>query len=104
MLVVPLPLADSLPVYAWREEYTAESLDLLRLWVLFVLFRDEMYLTGYCGFMETFFSALIMVTIITRCFETTVVCFCVLSISRSVSGKEGRLQILTFFFHEWCVC
>lgn len=46
---------------AWREEDTAGALGPLRLWVLFISFGDEIYLTDYCGFMETFFAALIIV-------------------------------------------
>lgn len=43
---------------AWREEDAAGP---LHLQVLFISFGDEIYLTGYCRFMETFFAALILV-------------------------------------------
>lgn len=53
-----------------------------------------MYVTGYCGCEETF--SLIMVGIITRCFETTVICFSVLSISRNLECLQETGQTSDF--------
>lgn len=69
-----LPGQGSLCVCAWEGELIAESLDPLHLLVLVISFRGQICVTGYCGCKETF-SSLIMVGIITRCFETTVVWF-----------------------------